>query len=105
MDDDMIGEDWLNGRAGACRRAKWRESQGLPASGSPTNPEQEAFAAKDSFGHKEEFSHDAKLMPRHPVLFLFAFFVLVVAAPLRSAEPAAAPSLITAGDLFNLKQL
>jgi dipeptidyl aminopeptidase/acylaminoacyl peptidase len=44
-------------------------------------------------------------MPRLPVLFLIAFYVLAGAASLRSAEPAAAPSLITASDLFNIKQL
>ena len=56
------------------------------------------------FGHKQEFSHDAKLMPRPPLLFLVAL-CLGGAAAVRSAETAAAPTRITAADLFNLKQL
>lgn len=55
-------------------------------------------------GHKQEFSQDAKLMPRLLPLLLVALS-LAGAAAVRSAEVAAAPSLITAADLFNLKQL
>ena len=53
-------------------------------------------------GHKEEISHDAKLMPRLPLLLVV--LGLVCASPGRSAENAG-PSLITASDLFNIKQL
>jgi dipeptidyl aminopeptidase/acylaminoacyl peptidase len=59
----------------------------------------------DSLGQKQEFSHDAKLMPRLSVLFLVAL-CLLGASPFRGAEaPVASPSLITAMDLFKVQQI
>jgi dipeptidyl aminopeptidase/acylaminoacyl peptidase len=60
--------------------------------------------ANDSFGQKQEFSHDAKLMPRLLPLFLAAFY-LAGATITRSAEAATATTLLTAADLFQLKQV
>jgi dipeptidyl aminopeptidase/acylaminoacyl peptidase len=56
-------------------------------------------------GHKQEFSHDAKLMPRLLPLFLVVF-CLLGAPEVRCAEVAApSQTLITAADLFNIQQL
>jgi dipeptidyl aminopeptidase/acylaminoacyl peptidase len=58
----------------------------------------------DSFRQKQENSQDAKLMPRLFVLFLAAC-CLSLTPKASSAESTSGPSLITATDLFKLKQL
>jgi dipeptidyl aminopeptidase/acylaminoacyl peptidase len=58
----------------------------------------------DSFGQKQEISHDAKLMPRVPALFLVLVCLSGVSVT-RSAEPPKNLSPVVATDLFKVQQL
>ena len=59
----------------------------------------------DSFRQKQEISHDAKLMPRLPVLFLALVYLLLGVSITQGAGTPNAVSPLVATDLFKIKQL